>query len=798
MSSRFPRRAEAATFAAAALASALLALVVLAGSIGAVGRTFPGFVVWENLVVVALGRADWTGIRAGVPFRSVVLSVDGRPVADRTALAAVVDAAPPGTTHVYEFRTRAGVVTKAVPSMRFGRGDWFAALGPYAWNGAVFLLTGLAVFYLKPESPQSRAVLAFGLVWGATLMLAIDLFTRGWLDRLYFVCEALAPAAGVHLALQVPEPRLRGRGWLVAFYATAFAVGLLQVWAFGRSPQTLVPLNDAVYLAIAGACVTMLASLAWGALGGRVPIVRRRAQVVLAGCLVAFGVPLVPMVAFFLFGQPVSFSLLALTGFVFPVSIGYAVARHDLFEADRFVKLSVVYAALTALVSLAYAGIVLAADRLALGFAVHDNPIFPVAFVLVALATIAPLRDRVQRAVDRLFYRARVDYKATVARVSERLTDLLEPALIVDLLTATVRDVLGIEHVAVWERAGDEFRRRGAAGGEAIAAAAPGIDAFAALGRPLSRDEVEESARLRKARPGLRQLFTRLGAVLLVPLGREGELEGFVALGPKVSGRPLSSDDLDVLKTLAAATAGALRTARSVAQLQAAREQLQQAEHLAAIGELSAAVAHGIRNPLAGIRIAAQLGLEQVGEHAAVRESLDDVLGAVDRLEAQVRGILDFARPFEPRLESVDTGALLEAFAREIGTQCAERNVVVHVRVAPGTRAVRADPAHLRQVLHELVRNALEVMPQGGRLALATENAPGDPPRVRLVVEDTGPGVPDAQRERIFRLFATTKSKGTGVGLAVARKIVERHGGTLRLETAAPTPARFAIELPAA
>lgn len=798
MLSRFPRRADAALFVAAGLASALLAIVALAGSLGMIGRTFPGFVVWDDLVVVALGRPEWTGIRAGVPFRGLVTSVDGRTVEDRAALEAVVGAAPAGTVHHYEFRTRAGLERLAVTSMRFGRGDWLATMGPYAWNGFVFLLTGLVVFYLKPESPQSRAVLAFGLVWGATLILALDLFTRGWLDRFYFVFEALAPAAGAHLALRFPEPRLRGIGWIAALYATAFAVGLAQTWAFVRSPETLLPLNDAVYLAIGVACVTMLGTTAWGAFGHGAPVVRRRARVVLAGWVVAFGVPVVPMLAFFLFGQPVSFSLLALTGFAFPVSLGYAVARHDLFEADRFVKLSVVYAALTALVSLAYATIVLAADRLALGFAVHGNPVFPVAFVLAALATIAPLRDRVQRAVDRLFYRGRVDYKATVARVSERLADLLEPGPIAGLVTTTLRDVLGIDHVAVWERVGEEFRRHSAGGGDAIAAAAPGVAAFAAVGRPLSRDEVEESVRLRAERFGLRQLFARLDAALLVPLGREGELDGLIALGPKVSGRPLSSDDLDVLKTLAAATASALRTARSVAQLQTAREQLQQAEHLAAIGELSAAVAHGIRNPLAGIRIAAQLGLEQVGENAGVRESLDDVLGAVDRLEAQVRGILDFARPFEPRLQSVEVGALLGEFATEIGTQCAERRVVLDLRVAPGTRAVRADPAHVRQVLHELVRNAFEAMPQGGRLKLAAENAPSDVPRVRLVVEDTGPGVPDAQRERIFRLFATTKSGGTGVGLAVARKIVERHGGTLRLETTAPAPARFAIELPAA
>jgi signal transduction histidine kinase len=417
--------------------------------------------------------------------------------------------------------------------------------------------------------------------------------------------------------------------------------------------------------------------------------------------------------------------------------------------------------------------------------------------VLVALATIAPLRARVQRGIDRLFYRGEVDYKEVVAGLSERLAPLLEGRGIVEQVVVTLRYVLGVEHVAVWERAGTDFVRRDAAGRGAIPAADAGLAALEAAGRMVSRDEVEESLAVRHERAALRALFDALEAVLVVPLGRPGRLTGLLAIGPKLSGRPLSADDVDVLRTVANATGSALETARAVGQAQSARERLQQAEHLAAIGELSAAVAHGIRNPLAGIRIAAQLGREQTGDTAAVRESLDDVLGGVDRLEAQVRGILDFAKPFEPHLEPVDVGAWLRDVASQIGTQCAQRGVTVTLRATNGTRPVRGDVAHLSQVLHELVRNALEAMPQGGTLTLAAEPG-GDDARVRIVVEDSGPGVPTDQQERIFRLFATTKPAGTGVGLAVARKIVERHGGTLRLDTAAPDAARFVIDLPAA
>src|SRR5262249_10254474 len=190
-----------------------------------------------------------------------------------------------------------------------------------------------------------------------------------------------------------------------------------------------------------------------GRLGARTtPLGRRRARVVLAGAIVAFGLPLLALLAFFLVGRPVSFSLLTLTGFVFPLAIGYAVIRHDLFEADRFVRQSLVYAALTALVALAYGASVLVADRVAAGLDLHQSPLFPIAFVMLVLATIAPIRDRVQRAVDDLFHRGPIDYKGTIARASERMATLLDRGAIVQHVLSTMRDTLHLDAPSLWER----------------------------------------------------------------------------------------------------------------------------------------------------------------------------------------------------------------------------------------------------------------------------------------------------------------------------------------------------------
>ena len=515
----------------------------------------------------------------------------------------------------------------------------------------------------------------------------------------------------------------------------------------------------------------------------------------LAGVILAFGVPLPAMLAFFIAGQAVSFSLLTLTGFVFPLAIGYAVVRHDLFEADRFVKQSVVWATVTVLVALAYGGSVLAADRLAAGLDLRQSPLFPLAFVLIVLATITPLRDRVQHAVDRLFQRGRIDYKQAIARASEGLTTLLERDEVVRHVLAIMRDDLFCDAPALWEREPGGLVRRGDAPAR-IAVGTPGLRELLDLGRSVSLDEVEQSPRLQPARDALRALFARLGAGLVVPMLREGRATGMLALRGKASGAPLSTDDLDVLRTLANEAAVALANAAAVEQLGEARNQLAQAERLAAIGELSAAVAHGIRNPLAGIRLAAQLGLEGTGSDDPMRENFQDVLGAVDKLETQVRGVLDFARPFEPRLEAVDVAAVARRVLDAAVGRLAAAGMSAAVDVPADVPPVLADGAHLGQALQELVANAVDAMPAGGRVTIDARFVDGDRPVVRIGVADQGAGVPPEARERMFQLFATTKPTGTGVGLAVVKKIVERHGGRVTLDTTVARGARFVLEVP--
>jgi signal transduction histidine kinase len=221
-----------------------------------------------------------------------------------------------------------------------------------------------------------------------------------------------------------------------------------------------------------------------------------------------------------------------------------------------------------------------------------------------------------------------------------------------------------------------------------------------------------------------------------------------------------------------------------VAQLEQAQSQLVQSEKLASIGEMAAGVAHGLRNPLASLRAAAQLVLHHPGSPAA-GEQLQAILGEVDRLDRRITHLLTFSRPapFRPGLERAEAvvQAVLPVFAERVRKQ----RVSLTVELDPALPEITADPMRLEQALLELIGNALDAMPEGGQLRLSATPAPGDggQPGVTFTIADSGRGIPPETLREVGQPFFTTRPEGTGLGVATARRFIEQHGGRLTLES---------------
>lgn len=222
---------------------------------------------------------------------------------------------------------------------------------------------------------------------------------------------------------------------------------------------------------------------------------------------------------------------------------------------------------------------------------------------------------------------------------------------------------------------------------------------------------------------------------------------------------------------------------RSLRQAQA---EARRAERLAALGQLSAGLAHEIRNPLGVIKGSAEMLEQRLTSSDSIAKELSGfIYTEVNRLSALVGRFLDFARPSKMELHPEDLGDVMESSLRTVAQQGGSANVRVSRDFASGLPPVMLDRELCEQAFTNLLSNACEAMgEEGGELRLrirpdSSDDGAGQ--KVLVEIEDTGPGIPPEMREQIFNPFVTTKKSGVGLGLAIVSKIVDAHGGSVTL-----------------
>lgn len=236
-----------------------------------------------------------------------------------------------------------------------------------------------------------------------------------------------------------------------------------------------------------------------------------------------------------------------------------------------------------------------------------------------------------------------------------------------------------------------------------------------------------------------------------------------------------------------------------VAAIQRARSELVQAERLATIGKMAAHITHEIRNPLSSIGLNVELLEEEIGERGDTKESLalvTAIKAEVDRLSRIAEQYLSVARRPRPHFERERLDDLVRELLAFVEPELKKANVRAHIETDEAMPEVDLDDAQLRQALLNLVRNAREAMPEGGDLHVRVRAI--EPAAVEIVIEDTGVGIPEDVIGSVFDPFFTTKARGTGLGLAVTREIIEAHGGHISCERRKEGGTRFRIWLPRA
>jgi two-component system, NtrC family, sensor histidine kinase HydH len=241
------------------------------------------------------------------------------------------------------------------------------------------------------------------------------------------------------------------------------------------------------------------------------------------------------------------------------------------------------------------------------------------------------------------------------------------------------------------------------------------------------------------------------------------------------------------------------RLAETNRRLEQAQAEARRSERLAALGQLSAGLAHEIRNPLGVIKGSAEMLTQKLqASDDLARELAGYISTEVNRLSALVTEFLDFARPLHAQPHPADLTALLDRVLQVVASRFAGKPIRVERHYASGLPLVPLDESLCEQAFLNLVQNAYEAMEDHGGMLLvevkpATQN---DRPGVELRLTDTGPGVPEELREEIFNPFVTTKKTGVGLGLSIVSKIVDGHKGTIHVENAPTGGAVFTLFFP--
>ncbi|HXA95213.1 MAG TPA: ATP-binding protein [Candidatus Dormibacteraeota bacterium] len=236
----------------------------------------------------------------------------------------------------------------------------------------------------------------------------------------------------------------------------------------------------------------------------------------------------------------------------------------------------------------------------------------------------------------------------------------------------------------------------------------------------------------------------------------------------------------------------------TLTRLQAAQEELVEAERMATVGRLSLKVAHEVRNPIAAIELNAEL----LGDMVQGRVSEDGteataLIGAirdqVSALDALTEEYLAFARFPRPQFEEDSVNEMVTAVAEFVRPLAARQGITVKVSTDETVPPMEIDRTLLRQAVLNLMKNGIEAAPQGGALTLTTRQVAET---VEIAVSDNGPGITAEVGKRLFEQFFTTKPQGTGLGLSISRQILEEHGGTLRWSSTLGEGATFTMTLP--
>jgi signal transduction histidine kinase len=487
--------------------------------------------------------------------------------------------------------------------------------------------------------------------------------------------------------------------------------------------------------------------------------------------------------------------------------LSQTLVRYRLLDLNELLGRMVVLAALASISTMIYALLLIKLVELnEIGLLFLNALIASTAIIIL----FEPLRSLLERVVNRWMFQEKYELFRRIENLRADLMNVIDARDLVPRVMSALEDSRRVTHASMYivDPDGSAYDLVGHIGPrpegrlDAVAyrvflerlrragvVSIEGLEREIMALRHVQNDEREALALM------LRALEQLNGSVVLAIIGEE-QLLGMLVLRDERLREAYSSEEIELFRGVSASIGVTLQNSQIY-------ERMKERDRLAALGQMAAGLAHEIRNPLGSIKGAAQYlqPIEGQAPDAGTREFLDIIVEEVDRLNKIVSQFLDYARPYRGDQSILDVNDVVRKTLTLLEKERSGTRIEIMMNLQDGLPQVRADAQQLRQVFLNLAINALDAMPQGGRLIVSSglrrsTRRGATAAFLEIRFRDTGQGIPPADLRNLFIPFFTTKEKGTGLGLPISQRIIENHGGTIEVRSQPGTGSTFTVLLP--
>lgn len=813
-----------------------------------INKPFPGFSFFDigrgYAFVNAMTQWDWSGMQHGLRFKDIIVAVEGQPYQGLDDIYQRVNSQPVGTPITYTVLRDSEPLTLQIPIDVFSRQDFLWVFGLCLLPALALIGMAMVVFWLRPSRSGTWALVLFCLALSVYVCSGVEGGLSHVTTLLLWLSSSFIPSTIVHMTLQFPQENewCRYRRWLLpTLYGFSLSVALLPFTPWLPDNPRFIGILLLTFLCLGGiAGLFFWSSMlrlyrSQSAEHPHAVLIKQRAKILLLGALIAFGGSgTLSLLSMFFHRYYVPLNYFAPLLLIFPITASFAIVQYNLFNVDNYLKkILVVFFCVDATLALYY---LFSVGLEQWGYSyLKGTPSFTIGFTMLIMFLFSPLQQLLSTLVERLFSRGHQNYQQVIYGLNQQLATLLTRDEILALLSRVFIDELHISHMAIWIKSDEEqvrcFQHHSGTACLQMARHLPPEQAayLEHLREPLFCSAVLESPNYTPAeQDAYSAIFHSMGAILLFPLVFRNELLGIIGLAGKADAQPYSPEEMALLKNLSYQVAIALENATfygticelndnlekkvndrtqaltlALQEKEQTRAQLVRSESLAAIGQLVAGVAHELNNPLGSAHSLVQSAVEVLEEQDKRTDDTEDILDDLrfvlkehQRAGEIVRSLLDLSRQTTSYAEPVDLNQVVEDAIRVLYNKYKYREVTIERKLSKNMPMIRGNFAQLGQVFMNIIKNAVQVVPEHTGLIVLETVQQGN--EVIFRCRDNGPGIPESLLQDIFKPFFTTKTvgEGTGLGLYICHDIIERHHGRIEVRNGPTGGAEFAIFLP--